>query len=341
MRKYLLLIAILGLLMSCDKEEIPTYSGIDNVFVDFPEVKNYVYRDSVFVNMKRTDIVGYANDSIIRIPLRTMGNISGVDRKVNAKLDYNLSAEYNKQHKATLLTATEDDVEIVGGVIPANLTKGYLEVKLKNSDRLKAKGDTIALAIELVDSDSFSVEYSAFKSDTTAFNSTRFRIFFRAVLGGAPRLWEETAKFATATDPRYPGTDGSLPFKYDLEQYLATFLGEYSEEKMKIFLAACDLTLDMFEFTDEEAIEMGITSTGITRAKAVFNKRFNVTSQTTGRLFDRWKILVRYYMSITEPYNLKEHPDYEKKYKILWGHSGKIWYANVMERPLAGWGYLN
>lgn len=330
MRKYILFIAVLGLLItSCEEEVVPTYldingqtsegAGFDNVYFNFPKDTWQNDIDSVYVNLKRADRYDYADEVIVGLPIKVMGQIVDFDRTVKATL------------KKELSTTSEDRCEFLESVIPAGKATGTLKVKLLNSEALKETGDTLLAVFELAENEYFLADYNkqAINEDRT--NSIQYRVFFYSTLAVPPRVWDETAPLNYTASPGFPGADGSEGWKFDMSGGMGMYMGEFTPEKMNILLAATGLKLEDFEFTDEEAVEMGISTTAkFNRAKAVFDQRFGGNV-----IFDRWKQLVKYYLSQTEPYNDPEHPDYKK---VLWGHDKP---PMPMYPSLPAWGYLN
>lgn len=324
MRKYILFIALLGLsISSCDKEEVPTYldytgeSAQDNLYFNFSANGT---GDSVLVNLKKPDVVEYVESLVVSIPVKVMGKTVAFDRPVTAVLNRDSS------------TVTESDFEIQESFIPAGKVNGTLNIKLFNSESLKERGDTLVAFFDLVENEYFRIDYNKQTTDTSAYNSTQFRVFFYTTLNVPPRLWAECAIMSNTARPGYLGTDGSEGWKFTMNGSIGMYMGEYTAEKMNIVINACNVKLEDFEFSDQDAIDLGVTSTVVqTRAVGVFNARFGGTF-----IFDRWKLLIRYYMQQTPPYNLPDgHPD---KVKILWAHN-KVPMPGYP--PLPGWGYLN
>lgn len=332
MRKYFLFIAVLGLLItSCEEEVVPTYldlngdtnkgAGLNNVYFSFPTDTWDEAVDSTFVNLKESDRFDYAEEMIVSLPIRVMGQVVDYDRTVRATLNKMFS------------TAGEEYVQFLESesVIPAGKTSGSLKVKLLNSEALMEK-DTLLAVFELVDNENFTVDYDRYNFEKDKISSLYYKVFFYSTLSVPPRVWDDMAPLNLTASPGFPGADGSEGWKFDMSGGMGMYMGEFTGEKINILLAATGLELDDFEFTDEEALEMGVTTTNkFNRAKGVFEKRFGPTSV----IFDRWKMLVKYHLSITEPYNDSDHPDYKK---VLWGH-------NTVPMPgypsLPAWGYLN
>ena len=329
MKKYFLLIAVLGFLFSsCDEEEIPTHidyvggNAKDNLYFNFSDNAT---GDSVLLNLKKSDVVEYVESMIVSIPVKIMGKTVDFDRPVHAVLNKDSS------------TVAESDYEIQESFIPAGKANGTLNIKLLNSESLKTSGDTLRAVFNLIESEYFSIDYNLQTKDSAAYNSNQFRVFFYTTLNVPPRLWAECAPMANTAAAGYAGTDGSFGWKFDSDMRyspVGIYMGAYSAEKMNILINACGVKLEDWEFTDQYATDLGFTDLK-NRAAKVFSYRFGGGELYPTFIFDRWKVLVKYYLSKTPPYNDPSSPDYVK---ILWAHD-KIPMRGYP--ALGGWGYLN
>ncbi len=76
---------------------------------------------------------------------------------------------------------------------------GYANIRLKNTDALKTRKDTIVVALYVADNENFITDYTNMngKTDATSINNTQdcrmYRIFFYSDLNEAPRMWYYTS----------------------------------------------------------------------------------------------------------------------------------------------------
>lgn len=312
MKKYILLLAILAFFVSsCEKEELDTYSTETNVFFTHPSDV-----DSILINLKGLDEnMNYVNvsDSIIRIPITIMGDLSGTARAVTAKAlkAKDIDVDQIKLDSMLRLYQQADfdlDYEILPSEIPANQTSGFLNIKLLNSDRLIETGDTIVAAIILTPGDGLETNYSARNAEKGKKISTVYRLYFYSNKDEAPRLWYATDNPQTNTQ----------------RTGIPAYLGSYTAEKFGLLLNACNLKAEVFEFTDEEYMKVNnITDpttlkVGTAGSKEVFIERFGPFE-----VFNGWYIKTRLYVTMHPEIWDELFPDGE----IVWtsGSSGTNW----------------
>ncbi|MDU1891657.1 MAG: hypothetical protein E6767_13295 [Dysgonomonas sp.] len=292
MKKYIFLLAILTSLIffvSCEEDKLDTYSVENNVY--------FIHaNDSIVINLKGMESGNfvYKTDSIFRIPVRIMGKVSDVDRNISAKAT---TKDDVKNLDSILMNCPQaiynTDFEILPSVIPANKETGYLNVKMKNSDKLKETGDTIAAVITLIANDDLKVNYSSEEALKGKKSSLIFRLFFYSNIAEAPRLWALSSKFVTSG--------------------VSVYWGNYTPEKFALIVKACSLDPEIFEFTDEEyktinnitTASINITSGGISN---VWNDRFASFDVLSG-----WRRQIEKFM-VMYPEEWDNFPDG----KIVW-----------------------
>lgn len=125
---------------------------------------------------------------------------------------------------------------------------GYANIRLKNTDALKTRKDTIVVALYVADNENFITDYTNMngKTDATSINNTQdcrmYRIFFYSDLNEAPRMWYYTSTKPSSRDLIELAYGGGIP----------QYLGVFTTEKFQLFLDATNLEADMFEFTDND-----------------------------------------------------------------------------------------
>lgn len=135
------------LLISCKKETLDTYSGINQVYFRFANatISSTMLVDSVFVHFGYDNII--KSDSIIGINIMVLGDVVNYNRLVNfAIID-------------SMTTAKSSDYELLKNesYIIADSIGGQLKIKLKNTESLN---DTVLkIGIVLLDNEYFNTDY--------------------------------------------------------------------------------------------------------------------------------------------------------------------------------------
>jgi hypothetical protein len=208
-----------GIFLSCEPDHLDTYSSSDGVYFEHP--KNV---DSLSIDLT-LGAFAFRDDSLLRIPICVMGNISVEDRAVDYQLDAALSTAQ--------LAA---DIELLPSQIDAGKETGYLQVRLKNSDALKTGGDTLLAVIHLLPNTYFHTNYSMQNIDEEKKDNLRFRIFFSSLLGGKPRLWRGVQVSALL----------NLGFGGNPTEDV------FSEKFYRLLLEQCQIPEELFNYTDQE-----------------------------------------------------------------------------------------
>lgn len=136
------LIRFFGLMISmvifnaCEIDEIMSFQGAPAI--NFSSVDSY---DPVYEE-EYSFLVNPENEHIHEIPVQIMGDAAADDRKFEVEIIND-----------SLTTATEDQYEILEGIIPAGEFTGTLFIKLFNSPELDEK--SVSLHLKIVDSPEF------------------------------------------------------------------------------------------------------------------------------------------------------------------------------------------
>lgn len=288
MRKYIVLGLLATFLIACEHEKVVSYSSQDRVYFKHGDNGKI---DSMYVNLKEMNAVEFKEDSIINIEISLLGGIADINRPINVQPKDTTIANGQKY------TAKEGvDFIIKQAFVSAGASKGSIQIQLLNSDKLRNDGDTLIAYLKLLENDMFLTDYNKQKgnSDKEIKNSTEFRIFYFSSINVPPRMWEE--------------------FYHETSRIgMKAYLGEYTPQKLEIFLAATGLSLASLEYTQEE-LDAQPDKEIYKKAERIFNSRFGGT-----RIFDRWKALVKFYLQ-----------DNEDKYPepIQWG----VWW-NILHTP--------
>lgn len=209
------LLSFVLLLGSCSQDEIPMFEG-SNGITFLPDT------ESAAVNSyeKSYSFLGNSTGEFVQeVEVQIVGEASDTDRYFNVRV---VTGDDT--------TATENQYEIIEGVVKANEYQGKLYVKLYNSAALD---DTIvSISIELVDSPDFKIaakETNSYKLEWTnkvLIPNWRYYSFFFTTKAStlAYRLVVQTTglKVFTATDYRTIGADGVA--------VLATKFGDYVKQ---------------------------------------------------------------------------------------------------------------
>lgn len=145
-KKFNLLIVAFAIitLAGCKKEEIPFFNGGDSV-----NFWLHTYGFSLF----GATTVELPQDTII-LDMALSGRISPKDRFVTAKA---VEDAPGTPEDKRLTTATPDQYEILGGVIPANESIGKFKVLIKNPESLAADGSELRLKIKTIENQDFKL----------------------------------------------------------------------------------------------------------------------------------------------------------------------------------------
>ena len=138
----LLLISCTVLLNGCEEDEVPFYTG-ENSANFWDHVKNH----SLF----GADRQQLPQDTVV-VNIAVIGEMTDYDRPVKgvAKED-----EPGTEAKNKLTTATPDQYEILGGVVPANSLNGTFKIVVKNPDLLGEPGKQLKLRVEMAPNEHF------------------------------------------------------------------------------------------------------------------------------------------------------------------------------------------
>lgn len=288
MKKYIVLSLLATFLIACEHEQVVSYSVQDRVYFKHGDNGKV---DSMYVNLKEMDAVEFKEDSIIDIEISLLGGVAAADRLINVQPKDTTIANGKKY------TAKEGvDFKIKQAFVAAGASKGSVQIQLLNSGKLKNNGDTLIAYIKLLENDMFLTDYNRQKGNTDKEikNSTEFRVFYFSSINVPPRMWEEFYNESSRVG-------------------MKAYLGEYTPQKLEIFLAATGLSLASLEYTQEE-LDAQPEKEIYKKAERIFNSRFGGT-----RIFDRWKALVKFYLQ-----------DNEDKYpkSIQWG----VWW-NTLHEP--------
>lgn len=288
MKKYIVLSLLATFLIACEHEQVVSYSVQDRVYFKHGDNGKV---DSMYVNLKEMDAVEFKEDSIIDIEISLLGGVAATDRLINVQPKDTTIANGQKY------TAKEGvDFKIKQAFVAAGASKGTVQIQLLNSGKLKNNGDTLIAYIKLLENDMFLTDYNRQKGNTDKEikNSTEFRVFYFSSINVPPRMWEEFYNESSRVG-------------------MKAYLGEYTPQKLEIFLAATGLSLASLEYTQEE-LDTQPDKEIYKKAERIFNSRFGGT-----KIFARWKALVQFYLQ-----------DNEDKYPepIQWG----VWW-NTLHTP--------
>ncbi|WP_195408352.1 hypothetical protein [Bacteroides congonensis] len=288
MKKYIVLSLLAAFLIACEHEQVVSYSVQDRVYFKHGDNGKV---DSMYVNLKEMNTVEFKEDSIVDIEISLLGGIADIDRPINVQLKDTVIADGKKY-----MAKKGVDFIIKQAFVAAGASKGIVQVQLLNSGKLKNNGDTLIAYLKLLENDMFLTDYNRQKGnrDKEIKNSTEFRVFYFSSINVPPRMWEE--------------------FYHESSRVgMKAYLGEYTPQKLEIFLAATGLSLASLEYTQEE-LDAQSDKEIYKKAERIFNSRFGGT-----KIFARWKALVQFYLQ-----------DNEDKYPepIQWG----VWW-NTLHTP--------
>ncbi|MEE1944202.1 DUF4843 domain-containing protein [Pedobacter sp. KR3-3] len=200
--KKISLILLVGVICgACKKNSLATYSNEkDERSVYFPlaETTNTV-----------TVSFGYAqsqvSDSLIAIPIRTIGAPVGADQSY--KLDIGANS--------TMKAGTDYDILNPTTAIKAGLVADTLKIKLKRTQQIRS--DSLFLYLELQPNEYFAQRYQTGKINGTSRTFTRLRIKLDDIAGPPPYWIAGHPALSIMTD--YFGAYSTLKFQLWLTRY--------------------------------------------------------------------------------------------------------------------------
>jgi hypothetical protein len=172
---------------SCKPDSVPTYEDVNRVYFGWAtSTSSPAYLNNIFVSM------GYDSpvkaDSTIAVRVRSLGRMADVDRPVAAEV---IRAESS--------AVPGEDIQIVGGSIPAGKRDGYIYVKVINSDKLLT--DVLQARIRLVPNDWFHVDWNDNHLTSGNTSGIEYNVWFDAMVE-MPNLWKD----ASSTISQYFGS---------------------------------------------------------------------------------------------------------------------------------------
>lgn len=206
------LIATMLLVFGCTKDEIMSFEG-ENGVTFLPTATDRTFTKSY-------SFLGNGTGEFIEeVDVQIIGRASDKDRFFRVEVLNNDET-----------TATENQYEILEGVVKANEYNGKLYVKLKNSDDLNTS--TVSINFQLIDSEDFSAGVKETKDFTLSWTNqiivpawNYYRFFFVSVASPAAyRIIVESTGVRTfsLTDFRAVGNDGAIA--------LGTRFGDYVKQ---------------------------------------------------------------------------------------------------------------
>jgi hypothetical protein len=203
---------------SCKENDLPLYNDVSRVYFYWMSIDKTgeVKTNTLSVSLGYDDPI--KTDSIISIPINTMGLPSNIDRPV--------AAEVIKTESTAI---PGEDIEIVSGIIPAGKSWGELRVKIINSDKLKDK--VCRARIRLLPNEHFHTDWTLNWTGNVTYdtNGSEFNLLFDS-MNDMPNLWK------------------------DAYSYMEVIWGPWSREKEKVIYEC--LGFDRSFFTYDPATEV-------------------------------------------------------------------------------------
>lgn len=200
-------VVVLIICTSCQKEEIKTYQGVNNIYFSpawVPIVPGAKLTDSLYVSFVfETNSV---NEMVVKIPVRVQGRFSETERMYQVELGAASSAEEGV------------DISPVSGThtFKANQEVDTLQLSIYRHEVLKS--ETKYAEINLLPSSDFSTELEENiinESTGEGISCLTFRLYFNDILG-VQKNWS------------------------------VGYLGTYSEKKLRLISEVMDLPLNYF-----------------------------------------------------------------------------------------------
>lgn len=144
--RYIVLLAALGVstLVGCKKEEIIYFEEKDSANFWLHE-KNHSLFDATTTELPQDTVV---------LNIAISGKMADRDRFADAVV---VADAPNTPVERRLTTATPDQYEILGGVVPAGQLYGIFKVVVKNPESLATRGSDLRIRINMVKTDDFEV----------------------------------------------------------------------------------------------------------------------------------------------------------------------------------------
>lgn len=176
---YFIFIVIATGLVSCEKSELMTYEGVDNVYFAPSMYLSATRRDST--NVSFAYFKGNISDTLISVPVSCMGKISDKDREFKVEVNPVSTAK-----------AGEHFDLISGTVILANSSIGMVQVRVKRSPDLLQK--KVLLVLTLSPNENFQTNMPSVLTDIkndVSISAINYRIFITDMLE-KPARWLDT-----------------------------------------------------------------------------------------------------------------------------------------------------